>query len=102
MINRDVEKGVAAGTAVAGVAFASLLFGLSALTPEKRIKVVKFIGLLFMAFIASIFFIASLGVFSEFSKIPVNEKGMAIFTMVILVLPIIGTIYSFKKFFKKK
>ena len=100
---KDVSRNMAVGTAVAGAAATGLIMVLAQLPQEKRIRVVKFLGLLFLFFIAGICLLGSFGVLAELNthKIPDADKGFAMAVIGVMALPMVGVLYGFKRFFSK-
>jgi putative copper export protein len=101
MITKEMNRGVAAGTAIGGIAATGLMLGMAQLPQEKRVKAVKGFALLVCAFIAVLCLIGSVGVLIEMPNIPAAEKNFATIAAVVLALPIIAVIYGFKRLFKK-
>lgn len=100
---RDVNRSMVVGTAVAGVAAAGLLGVLGQLPKEKRIKVGKFLVLLFLFLIAGICLLGSFGVLAELNthKVPDADKTFAMAVVGVMALPMVGVLYGFKRLFSK-
>jgi len=101
MISRDVERGVQTGAAVTGVAVTGLMLAYGNLPKAQRFRVLKLLGLLCLAFIALLCMVVAIGIFFELPKTPVADKSMMDVAMVVMVLPMLGVLYGFKRFFSK-
>lgn len=101
-MNRDVERGVATGTAVASAAGVGLVLALMTMNKEQRFKTVKVFAFLFCAFLAAACAVVSLGLFNELAQIPVAEKGLATGVAVFFAMPAVGVVgYALKKLLRK-
>ncbi len=100
-IEKDVSRGMAVGTAVAGAAATGLIMVLAQLPQEKRIRVVKFLGLLFLFMLAGICLMFSIGMLMELPRAAAADKTFAQVGSFVMALPMVGVLYGFKRFFSK-
>lgn len=102
MISKDVSRGVAGSVGMLGLAGSAVLGNVAMLPKESRIKFVKSVVFVVIAFLAAVSAVISLGLFSELSTIPATEKGLAMFCVIAFALPAVGVFaFVLKKLIRK-
>lgn len=100
MNENSVNRGVAGGVLVGGLAASAVMGNVASLPKESRVKFVKGVVFLMAAFVAVVLLIPAFGLFGELGTVPAAEKGWAAAAAVLFALPAVGVaFYGLKKLF---
>lgn len=102
MIEKSVNRGVAGGVALGGMALGAVMGNVAGLPKESRVKFVKGFVFVVVAFLAAVSAVFSLGLFSELARVPADEKSLAVGAAIFFALPAAGVFaFVLKKLFSK-